>query len=456
MSLQTRFQSFLGRSAQKTLAREKPLIIAVTGCVGKSTTKELLAAVLHAEDPLAKVRASKKNYNNELGLPLTVFNAEAPGRSPFAWMSLLWRAWTTSMGIRKTGVQTFIFEMGADKPGDLAYLTSIAEPDISIVTAVTPEDTSWAPVHAANYPSIEALAQEKETLVRATKADGMAILNADDRRVFAMRSAAQCRVATFGQFNEGADVRILSTRMVMAEGKRGNEPKGLEVTLEYFHHRITLLFKGVFGTPVAYSAAAAVAVAVTLDAGEDAIASMPAHFLPLQGRTRILPGIKYTTLLDDTYNASPVAVLSSIRDLASMPLQEHQRRIVCLGEMRELGEQAEMLHERVGAEAAKQGIDLLVACGIFAHAIAEGARANGMSEDQIKIFEDTPEAGVFIQDWMKPGDIVLAKASQGPEPGRPGWNQVTGVRMERVIKELMADPGHAEQVLCRQSEEWLA
>jgi len=453
MPLRESFQRFLGSCAARTLAREKPFIIAVTGTVGKSSAKQAIAAALKADEPASLTRVSRKNYNNELGLPLTIFERDAPGRSVLGWMSLLWKAWATSVGLRQTGIRTFVFEMGADKPGDLAYLTSIAVPDISVVTAVTPEDPSWAPVHAANYPSIDALAEEKATLVRATKPEGMAILNIDDARVAAMRQGAQCHIATFGR-DETADVRLIETRVITETSPHGAVPTGLEVVLEYFHRRKTLLIPGVFGSAYGYAICAAAAVAVTMDIGQEAIDEMPSHLTPLPGRTRIIPGIKGTTLLDDSYNASPVAVLSAIRDLAALPLSEHQRRAACIGEMRELGEQAEMLHRRVGQEAAEQGIDLLVACGIFGRAIADGARTAGMPEERIKVFQDTPEAGLFLQDWIKPGDVVLAKASEGPLPSDPNFGKVTGVRADRIIKELMAEPDKAEQLLCRQTEAW--
>jgi len=446
MSLLDSFQRFLGTCARKTIVREQPFVIAVTGAVGKSSAKQAIAAVLHEDDPSSQTRVSRKNYNNELGLPLTIFGCDAPGRSFVQWTGLLWKAWTTSVGLRSTGVRTFVFEMGADKPGDLAYLTSIAQPDISVVTAVTPEDPSWAPVHASNYASIDALAEEKATIVRATKPEGMAVLNIDDTRVAAMRAFAPSHVATFGR-TEASDVRLIETRVVTEETRYGNVPTGLEVTYEYFHRRKTALIPGVFGSAYGYAICAAAAVAVTMDLGQEVLDSMMEHFSPLPGRTRIIPGIKFTTLLDDSYNASPVAVLSALRDLASLPLAETQRRAACIGEMRELGEQSEMLHRRVGQEAAEKGIDLLVACGTFANAVADGARQAGMPEDRIKVFEDTPEAALFLQDWIKPGDVVLAKASEGTR-------ETKGVRMERVIKELMADPMKAEQLLCRQGEAW--
>ncbi|MDP3793836.1 MAG: cyanophycin synthetase, partial [Candidatus Uhrbacteria bacterium] len=292
----------------------------------------------------------------------------------------------------------------------------------------------------------QALTEEKATLVKALKSNGTAILNMDDPRVFAMRHLTAAPIITFGSV-DGAEVRLIRVQVLTEENEYGRVPTGLEIQLESLNRLRTLQIQGVFGTPIAFAVAAAVTVGVALDLGLDPIQDLPNHFHPLPGRTRMISGIKHTTLLDDTYNASPAAVISAIRDLATMPLLESQRRIVCLGEMRELGDQSQGMHRLVGAEAAKQGIDFFVACGTLAPAMVDGALANGMKEEQIKIFDDTPEAAEFLREWIRPGDVILAKASEGQLDSK-------GVRMERVIKALMLEPQRASELLVRQEAVW--
>ncbi|HEU0051469.1 MAG TPA: UDP-N-acetylmuramoyl-tripeptide--D-alanyl-D-alanine ligase, partial [Patescibacteria group bacterium] len=440
-------ESFLATSAQRVIRREKPCVIAITGSVGKSSTKNVIGLMLDAGNPNARVRASEKNYNNELGLPLTILGLPAPGRSPFRWILVLVSASLFWLGWRRTGIDIFVLEMGADKPGDLEKLVKIAPPFISVVTAVTPEDEMMAPVHAANYPSIDAVAEEKATIVKATRPDGAVILNADDPRVFAMRHMSPARVYTFGQ-SQDADIRLAGNHIRVQDTEYGKTPIGLEINIESLNRLRKIFLPGVFGKSIAYAVCAGLAVSTLLDAGlDDSVERISISFSGLPGRTRILPGIKKTTLLDDTYNASPVAVLSALRDLAAVELNPGQRRIACLGEMRELGSQSEALHERVGEEAGRLHLDLLVACGTLAPAVESGAKKAGLESEKIKRFEDTPEAGRFLQDWIKPGDLVLAKASQGTVHDK-------GVRMERVIKELMEDPVHAPELLVRQEEAW--
>ncbi|MSR84919.1 UDP-N-acetylmuramoyl-tripeptide--D-alanyl-D-alanine ligase [Candidatus Uhrbacteria bacterium] len=449
MKLLPLFERWLGVFAKKTIAREKPIIVAITGSVGKSSTKNALSFLLDPARSFLKVRVSRKNYNNELGLPLTIFHLPAPGRSMTRWMRTLLSGWMYSVGLLRTGVELSVLEMGADKPGDLRKLCEIAPPNIVIITAVMPEGSDIVPVHAANYPSIAAVAEEKSTLIKCLQPGGSVILNADDQEVFAMRHITHERVFTFGQA-DGTDVRIVSTNLRMESSAHGFFPLGLEITLESFNRVRKIFLPGVFGTSIAYALAAAFTVSAVLDLPwdpQDMIDYLADHYQGLPGRTRIIPGMNSTIILDDAYNASPAGMLSAIRDLGNMPLQKTQRRVACLGEMRELGDQSEAMHRLVGAEVAKQKIDLLIACGTLAHVMRDGALVHGMSQENIRVFTDSPEAGLFLRAWLKPGDMVLVKASEGKTDPR-------GCRMERVVKDLMADPRKAKELLCRQESSW--
>lgn len=447
MSLVSFFEGKLCRYAAQTIARERPFVVTVSGTVGKSTAKQAIAAVLGANDPAQHVRVTAKNYNNQLGVPLTVFGHKAPGRSIGAWLSLLWDARLTSLGLKSTGIKIFCFEMGTDQPGDFDQLLSIAKPNLAVITAITPDDTNHTPSHTANFASIDALAEEESKPVRVlTNKDGM-ILNADDKRAFGFRHLSPAHETSFGE-SDAADIRLVKSTIRVEKTDRGNRPIGIDFNIESFNRPLNIFVPTVFGRSAGYALCAAMAVAEALDIDPFvARQRLEEHFEPMKGRTRIIPGIKHTALLDDSYNASPVAVLSALRDLASIPVEPHQRRIACLGEMRELGERSAEMHRLIGAEAAKLKLDLLVACGTLATVIQEGALANGMSSDQVQVIEDTPEAGLFLQDVIRPGDIILAKASEGTLESK-------GVRMERVIKELMAEPLRAQELLVRQEDAW--
>ncbi len=444
--IQRKLEAWLAQATRRTLERERPSIVAITGSVGKSSTRQAVAAFLDAGRQGSGVRASAKNYNNELGLPLTVFDMPAPGRSPRAWLKLLCKAYLTARGWCKTGVNTFILEMGADKPGDIAHLTQIAPPDVAIVTGVTPEDASLPPIHLAKYPSIQALIEEKATLVRRVKPNGIVVLNADDPRVFAMRHLTHVKVHTYGE-TDAADIRIVLRQVKTVERTWGREPVGLEVHLQIYNHRETYLIQGVFGRSIAYAWAAAAGVADALDVPRDLLETAATRFVALPGRTRIIPGRNGVTIFDDSYNASPAAMLAGLRDLGEVILAPSQRRIAVIGEMREIGETAYVVHRRMGAEAAHLKLDFFIPCGTFTLAMQEGALANGMKEEQIVVCRDSLDAIPVLEAQLRSGDVLFAKASEGKlDP--------LGVRMERVVKAFMAEPQKAAKLLCRQEASW--
>lgn len=441
-------ESMLASGAAAAIKKAKPTIIAITGSVGKTTTRQMVAAALYDPEGKTRIVVSQKNFNNELGLPLTVFGeTDYPGKSPVAWLRVLGKSFFATLGLWQLKADVLVLEMGADKPGDLAHLTRIAPPDISIVTGVSPVDGSLAPVHVQYYASADDVAQEKSTIVKALQPGGIAILNADDNRVYAMRHLTAGHALGFGE-NDGADIRLVSKKILSQETAHGLMPTGIEVVLECYQKPFHLVFEGVFGSSVAYAACAAAAVVVALDLPEERLYAIAKCFSAMPGRTRILPGIKQTTLFDDSYNAAPSSTISALHDLASVTVASGQKKIACLGENRELGDKAEEMHRRIGREAAQANVDVLVVCGIFASAMKDGALAGGLPADRIHLIEDTPEAGLFIQDLIEPGDIVLAKASQGTLATK-------GVRMERVIRELMAEPLRAKELLVRQEGKWI-
>ncbi len=426
------FERFLGSCVRRAIERERPLIIAVAGSVGKSSTKEAIGIALGAGERGSRVVASAKNYNNELGVPLTIFGCDAPGRNPLAWLVLLGKAALALLALTRLRASTFVLELATDRPGDLAHLVSIARPTIGVLTAIGPE-------HIEFFGSSEAVAREEGTIIRALGENGVAVVNADDSVAMAFTSGMKGSTYTFG-ISEDATARIVDAQLVIDEA--APESSGLDVTIALLGSTRSFRITGTVGRPHAIAVAAALAVVNAIDGDERlAVSRLADRYHGYPGRMRLLKGIKHTWLIDDSYNSSPLAALSAIHDLAAFPVAEECRRIAALGDMLELGSLAEEAHRNVGRAVAEAGVDIFVVCGTLAHAVREGALAAGMAEEKIFSFGTSAEAGRFIQSTLRAGDVVLVKGSQG-------------ARMERITLELMAHPEHAEELLVRQSKEW--
>ncbi|MCR4278303.1 MAG: UDP-N-acetylmuramoyl-tripeptide--D-alanyl-D-alanine ligase [bacterium] len=418
---------YFGWCAKRAISREKPRVIIVAGSVGKTTTKEAIGVAIGARESGTTVRVAPENYNNELGVPLTIFGKKAPGRSLVSWLIVLIRATSLGFGLGKIGAKTLVLEYATDRPGDIAYLLTIARPDIAVITAIGAEHTEY-------FHTIDAVQEEELSLLKGLGEDGIAVLNADDVRVMQGAEMSAGKVITFGE-TVGADVRLERMKQ---------ETEGIEVRYVSLAHAVTFHLNGVFGRPPALAVAVSLAVVyyhLDVDLGE-VVERLKMQFHGVPGRARLLPGIKQTILMDDSYNSSPLAVMSAVHDLAELPIEERSKRIAALGDMLELGPLSDSAHEELGEAVAKNKVDILVLCGTLAPAVREGAIRAGMDENTIFHFPKSEEAGLFIQHKMKKGDVVLIKGSQG-------------VRMEKISKELMAEPEKAKDLLCRQSAKWI-
>ncbi|MDQ7814823.1 MAG: UDP-N-acetylmuramoyl-tripeptide--D-alanyl-D-alanine ligase [Patescibacteria group bacterium] len=432
--MQKTLEKILAMCVKRAVRREKPLIVGIAGSVGKTSTKDAVGIALGAKEKHSGTVMSEKNFNNDLGVPLTIYGQEMPKRSVVRWLKLLLKAKLSYIGLSKLRARTFVLELGTDRPGDLARLMSLVTPKIGVFTAVGAEHTEF-------FGSVDAVAEEEAAIVRLLPSDGTIIFNQDDLRVIAICRDLPQKKISFGT-DPLADVRLVSKDVVLDEQNPDNSGMRLKISSD---GRINeLMIRGTVGKPQALSVCAAIAAAKAV--GEDmatAIKRLQHDFNGVPGRMRILRGIKRTWLLDDTYNSSPLAAFSALQDLASFPIEQGGRRIAALGDMLELGPLADEAHLMQGKAAAESGIDLLVACGTLAHVTARGAVEAGMPEDKVFTFPKSPEAGLFIQERLGQNDVVLVKGSQS-------------IRMEKVTKELMARPDRAEELLVRHDPDWLA
>jgi UDP-N-acetylmuramoyl-tripeptide--D-alanyl-D-alanine ligase len=340
--------------------------LGITGSSGKTSTKDLLGQVLATAGPTVSPPGS---YNNDIGLPLTVLDADEETRF-------------------------LVLEMGSRGPGHIARLCRIARPQIGVVLNV-------GSAHLGEFGSPEGTARAKGELVEALPEDGTAVLNADDPRVLGMASRTRARVLTTGR---GPDAGVRATRGAVDE--QGRAIFDLQVGEET--HPVHLQVVGEHQVANALSAAGAALAAGMSPA--DVAAALSAATARSRWRMEVDRRADGVTVVNDAYNANPESMRAALAALTGLPAD---RRIAVLGAMGELGADAPAEHARLGRDAAAAGVDLIVAVGPDAVGIAEGAAAAGRrtGEESVHV-PDRAAARELLSEVLRPGDVVLLKASR--------------------------------------------
>ncbi len=413
--------------AKLILKKYKPVVVGITGSIGKSSAKE---AIYHVLKNKFKVRTSFKNYNNEIGLPLTIIGVTSPGRNLFGWINVFFRVGFLLLIKDKNYPQVLVLEMGVDRPGDMEYLTSIVHVNVAIVTSV-----SYS--HLEYFGSLQNIKKEKQVLVEKLDSKGLAILNYDSESVKEMAEFSKARIISYGL--KEADLKAQDIIYNFTRGRY--ELSGINFKLNNGESIVPVFMHNIMSEPAIYAALAAAAVGLYFKMNLVEIASALSDFsLPL-GRMNLLPGIKHSFIIDDTYNSSPEAAISAIKILGLISIDKEASKYAVMGDMLEIGAYTEEGHKLVGKEVYKNKIDFLIAVGERARDFIRGAKAAGINDEHIFYFDKPEEAGRFLQNRIKEGDVLLIKGSQG-------------ARMEKIVKELMAEPDKAGELLVRQGKEW--
>ncbi|MEK9186168.1 MAG: Mur ligase family protein, partial [Patescibacteria group bacterium] len=338
--------------AKLTIRKYQPGIVGITGSVGKTSTKEAVNVVLRS---FRSVRASSGNFNNDIGLPLTILGNYDRVGGVFFWCQVI-LASCLRLLVRVNYPEVLILEYGADKPGDIKYLLEIAKPQIGIVTAI-----GDIPAHVEFYSGPETVAREKSRLVEAIGATGFTVLNFDDQAVLDMKERTRAHVVSYG-FGEGSEMRITNFEHRLDNGR----PAGISFKLEYGGSFVPVHLEDSYGKAQTYAAAAAAGVGIVFGLNLVKIAEALGYYQSPEHRMKLLVGVKGTYVLDDSYNASPASMheaLNTIRSLGKM------RKIGVLGDMLEIGKYTIEAHEEIGRMAAK-AFDALVTVGSRAKFIA--------------------------------------------------------------------------------------
>jgi UDP-N-acetylmuramoyl-tripeptide--D-alanyl-D-alanine ligase len=415
----------LSYEAKLVIKKYNPKIIAITGSVGKTSTKDAVYAVL---SKYFSVRRSEKSFNSEIGIPLTILGCQNAWSNPIGWLKNIWVGLDLVM-FKHHFPDWLILEVGADHPGDIKSVTKWLKPDITVLTKF-----AKTPVHIEFFKNREEIIKEKGYLVEALKRDGTIVLNADDNDALTFKGKDNHNTLLYGLESE-ADLRASYSDLFYENGRLA----GITFKIDYEGNSIPVIVKGVVGNQVIYSALAAASVGIACGLNMIKVSEGLLEYISPRGRMKIIPGIKDSIIIDDTYNSSPVAAHSALETLC--PIKTVGRKIAVLGDMLELGKHSATEHEELGKLASKC-CDMLVTVGLRTRETAEAALTAGMPESNILQFDKSQEAGQYLQNILETGDIVLVKGSQS-------------MRMEKCVEEIMAEPDKAAELLVRQEEEWL-
>ncbi len=400
----------LERQVKQLIIGNHLKVVAVTGSVGKTSTKLAIATILQQK---FRVLAHEGNYNSEIGLPLSIFELETPSNlvNPLAWFKIF------SLARRKAAnypYDVLVLELGADQPGDIGKFMGYLQPDIGIITAI-------APAHTEQFGSVEAILEEKFKLALGSR---LVMLNADDNLLMSRSSEVKDRLITFGEGGDyGWDELDLNRGAGQLRlGKYGT--LGVKLNVIAIHAAQTIVIAG--------------AVADQLGLDSQQIVDGAGQVKPFRGRMNPLSGALGSLIIDDTYNSSPSAAMAALKTLKTYS----GTKIAIMGSMNELGAYSEEGHKLVGR--ACSGVDWLITIGEAAsNYLAHEAVKVGMKPDKVKTFDSPYAAGAFVKNLLGKDVTVLAKGSQ---------NRVFA---EEAIKLLLANSKDEDQ-LVRQSPKWQA
>lgn len=415
-----KIEKYLFTLADQRLKDKKTFIIAVTGSVGKSSTKEAIKMLLSSYFP-EKVFASHGNMNESIGLPMSVLGFEYVP-SKVEWPKVLLAARKKSRN--KKFPKYLVVEMGVEKPGDIKYFTSLAKPNIALITNI-------GPAHLDALKDVDGVLKEKSQLFEQLPENGIAVYCNDDPKLKEYAKKIKQKKISYG-FSADSDI----TAQIIKADKTGT-------LVEVSNGKLKKQVKTkIIGNHMVLAMLSAMGISEAMELDFDKSLKSLKLFEPLAGRMHLIEGIKNSVIIDDSYNANPNSVLAAMETLRSF--NENGRKVVILGNMNELGRFEEGAHQIV-ARAAATFADLLVFIGQNSQIMkiaAEKEASKRKREVIIRTFETPSRATLSLDELILENDIILVKASQNK------------MRFEKIVEAIMADPSEAKNLLARQDKRW--
>ncbi len=393
-------QIILGIITKGIIKKYNPKVVAVTGSAGKTSTKN---AVSYFLKNYFSVRKSVGNLNTEFGAPLVFIGCQEGGGNSFVnWLKIILSGFKLILFKDVNYPKIVIVEMGADKPGDISYLTKMVKPHISIVTLI-----GKIPVHLENYENLNQLISEKSKIVEILNENDYSVLNFDDIEVKRMKEKTKSKTIFFG-FDETSEIKISDF-----EYNQDNEKNnGISFKIEYKDSIKKINLLNCYGKAFAYTVAASISCGVALGIDfENIDLKVFRDLKPEKGRMNLIESTNGSFVLDDTYNASPVSVKSALEVVTSLGAR---KRIVALGDMKELGSESGKAHREIG-EIIFGLADYIITVGKEAKKIKERAIEVGFNVDNAYHFNESEEAINTIKEISGVNDLILIKGSRSME-----------------------------------------
>lgn len=405
------------------LWRHKPVIVAITGSVGKTTTKDIVG---HGLKSVTDVRSAEKSYNTDFGAPLTIIGAKNPWNKISGWIEVIFQG--IGVLFQSSYPKVLVLEVGTRFPGDIPRLAKWLRPHVSIITHI-PE----VPVHIEFFGSREAIVDEKSALAKYMRKGGTLILNRDSHYVYEIAQNTEHPVFSVG-FSPEAHISVQDAERIIVEGQYG-----MKFVVNYKSRQISVFAPGFIAKHQVYGVLFALAVGDVLGFDVEQIALSMNTLAPTPGRLSPLVGMNNTLVLDDSYNASPAAMEAAVETL--MSIETPGRHMAVLGDMLDLGKMTKEAHEAIGGFLKDQKLDFLVLVGPRMRYAYDLLIGNKYAKTKIAHVDTQMDALPLVQDKLKQGDVILVKGSQG-------------MRMEKIVEELMLEKENAHRLLVRQDEEW--
>lgn len=403
------------------IKRYNPVVVSVTGTVGKTSTKE---SIHDAFSGFYRIRKSEGNLNTDIGAPLVFWGIKEPGNNIKEWIFILLKGFWTIIKKDKNYPEIIIVELAADRPGDIEYLASFINSQIGIITMI-----GEVPVHVEFYKNIDQVVEEKKKIIKSINENGFLIFNFDDPKIANLKKdklSKKINKISFG-FKKESDILIKNFEC--------NFPEGSSVVINYKDEDFSLFLSGCIGDSFAYIAASVFATGIGLGIEAKRIPEMIEKIRPTKGRLFIVKGKNDSTILDGSYNSSPASMRAGLLALKN---SKGKRKIAVIGDMLEIGKYSQDEHKKIGKEAI-----LLCDYVFFIGKKSKDAYDTVFKKKEgfVFWFENSEKAIPSIKKILSSGDVILVKGSQG-------------IRTEKIVYAIMRDPERAEDILVRQESKW--